>query len=231
MMSPPGALAIFVKTPERSPVKTRLAATVGAPEAEAFYIVCLGAVEAVAHQASAVCGLDVYWAVAEADSLTNVRWRRFTTICQGEGGLGLRLARVYSELLERHQFVILIGADAPLLTSDLITTAAQCVTRSQCPFAISRAGDGGYALFAGRNPIPETAWTSVPYSSPETATAFVDRLKSHGAVCELPRLDDVDTFGDLVRLVSGAGTQLLTPEQRAVLENASSLARRFSGQG
>ena len=64
-MTPPGALAIFVKTPELSAVKTRLAAEIGREEAIAFYRSCVGAIEAVAAEASRRSPLDVYWAVAE----------------------------------------------------------------------------------------------------------------------------------------------------------------------
>ena len=37
-----GALAVFVKTPELSPVKTRLAASLGKAAAVAVYAECLG---------------------------------------------------------------------------------------------------------------------------------------------------------------------------------------------
>ena len=53
------ALAIFVKTPSLSPVKTRLAQSIGEDKAIAFYMLCLEAIKETAKQIDA----DVVWAV------------------------------------------------------------------------------------------------------------------------------------------------------------------------
>ncbi|HEV8692715.1 MAG TPA: hypothetical protein VGQ93_00795, partial [Lysobacter sp.] len=58
-------LAIFVKTPGYSPVKTRLAADCGRAYAEAWYRRAAAAVASVAKIAADREGIAVYWAVAE----------------------------------------------------------------------------------------------------------------------------------------------------------------------
>jgi len=104
------AVAIFVKTPGLSPVKTRLAAGVGVEAATEFHRLAAASVAGVAR----ACGEEIvpYWAVAEQEALDAPAWRGFPTIWQGEGGLGARLDRIYATLLLRHGRVLLIGADA-----------------------------------------------------------------------------------------------------------------------
>ena len=60
-----GSLAIFVKTPGQSPVKTRLARHIGQLKAEAFHFSSAEAVASVAVIAGAEAGFKAHWAVAE----------------------------------------------------------------------------------------------------------------------------------------------------------------------
>ena len=102
-----GAVAIFVKTPGLSPIKTRLAASIGQSAAEWFHLMSAKAVESVVLRASHADGaLSPYWAVAEKQALDTPHWKSFQTIWQGEGSLGERLSHIYDELIERHPFFI-----------------------------------------------------------------------------------------------------------------------------
>jgi glycosyltransferase A (GT-A) superfamily protein (DUF2064 family) len=232
MPNRPGAIAVFVKTPGVSPVKTRLAAAIGRDRAEAMYRLCLEATRATVSAASNVAPLNAYWAVAEPEGLQDSLWRSFGAISQGPGGLGERLHHVYQSLLERHPFAILIGADAPLLSTDAIAFAAAAMTSPDGPdFAISRASDGGYALFAGRSPLPAKAWLDVPYSSAATADVFLANLRLVGDVVELESFDDIDVQGDLVTLVDNASRRELTPEQTAVVAFAQCLLAASCADG
>ena len=224
-MSDRGAIAIFVKTIGRSPVKTRLAAAIGRESSTTFYRLCLAATEAVVRKACARSSLDAYWAVAEAVGVDDDRWRSFATLAQGEGDLGERLDRVYRELLARHSFVLLIGADVPLLSAEAIQSAARLMRDAdRPPFVISRSHDGGYGLFAGRVAIPGWLWCRVPYSSPLTADEFVSQLRGLGDVAELPAIGDVDVADDLARLLAdAAGSDSLLAEQTAVVDFAAAL--------
>jgi hypothetical protein len=185
------AIAIFVKTPGLSPVKTRLAADLGKAAAEEFYALCAAAVKAVARGTA----FAPYWAVAEREELAGASWSTFPLIAQGEGGLGERIDRVYSTLVGRHGACLLIGADSPQLTAGELKHAARL---ARATFVMGPAGDGGFYLFGGSRPVPSKVWTSIPYSSPSTGAALA------GAVpVELlaPRTD-ADTLADLVGLAS-----------------------------
>jgi len=125
-----GALAIFVKTPGYSPVKTRLANDLGKVSAESFHFNSAKTVAAVARQTMTTNHLDCYFAVAEQAALQNHYWRQLPNVWQGEGGLGERMERVYRALLVDHAFVILIGADSPQITVEQLTEACKCMNQA-----------------------------------------------------------------------------------------------------
>jgi glycosyltransferase A (GT-A) superfamily protein (DUF2064 family) len=207
------ALAIFVKTPGLSPVKTRLAAGIGAEAAFDFYGLALAAVaEAVKR---ALPDLIPYWAVAEPEALADPRWSDFPTIGQGEGSLGDRLDHVYSGLLARHGAVLMIGADSPQLTPDLLLSAARLAE----PFVMGRADDGGFWLFGGTAPIPRAVWAELPISTAETADALLHATLSFGDTAFVSSLVDVDEAKDLMPLaVALALLEAPTPAQMRLAE-------------
>jgi glycosyltransferase A (GT-A) superfamily protein (DUF2064 family) len=196
-----GALAIFVKTPGRSPIKTRLAESIGAKAAEEFYRLSLAAVEEIVGEAADAHGnVEPYWAVAEDDAVDDPLWRSFQRVRQGPGELGERLHRVYDELLRKHSFVLLIGADSPQLMPESLGQAAERVDLSPLAFILGRADDGGFYLFGGSIKLPRKLWISVPYSVPETSDELVSHLQPYGEVFDWDPLFDVDTVEELRRL-------------------------------
>ena len=224
------AVAIWVKTPGRSPVKTRLAATIGTAQAETFYGHAVAAVAAVVRAAVVHLGADAltpYWAVAEPEPDAAASWGGFDTVGQGTGGLGERLAHVYDALRERHARVFFIGADAPQLAPMVIVEAVRCLTRNRvdggghgrADFVVGPADDGGFYLFGGRLALPRTVWTEVPYSDAGTLAALAPRLQAHGTLTMLPPAFDVDTAAELAQLggVLAAARDVLLPEQRTLL--------------
>ncbi|GAC1348627.1 MAG: TIGR04282 family arsenosugar biosynthesis glycosyltransferase [Acetobacteraceae bacterium] len=198
------AVAIFVKTPGLSPVKTRLAQGMGGALATEFHRRAAAAVGAVAGAAGSA--IRPHWAVAERAALAHPAWRAFPTLWQGEGELGARLDRVYAELLERHGAVLLIGADAPQLTPALLADAARIVRDGVPPYAIGPATDGGFWLFGGRAPVPAAVWHAVAYSRADTGARLADALLPFGAISWLPTLADTDECSDLPGLASALQT-------------------------
>ena len=183
------AVAIFVKTPGLSPVKTRLAAGIGAVVGVAYTL--LTGVASVARACQPE--LTPYWAVAEPDAAAH--WGGFPVIWQGEGGLGQRMQRVYAELLHRHGRVLLIGADAPQITAPLLLAAAERLRSA--PYVLGPAQDGGFWLFGGRQPVPAEVWTGTPYSTPRTGALFAQGLRAHGTIGDVEALADTDRPDDL----------------------------------
>ena len=216
-----GAIAVFVKTPGLSPIKTRLAASIGNSAAEWFHLLSAKAIESVVSHASHAEGVMIpYWAVAEKEALDSPHWKSFQTVWQGDGALGERLSRVYDELIRRHSFVIFIGADSPHIASRLLSESAAILSRAEgAAFVLGRADDGGFYLFGGTAPMPHQVWLDVPYSVETTASELVKRVETLGAIEELPRLLDVDTVDDMAKLLPAcAGDSNLTIEQWILLK-------------
>jgi uncharacterized protein len=203
-------LAIFVKTPGHSPLKTRLARGIGASAAERFHRLAAAAV-AEAQARTALPASTVYWAVAEAEAMDAPLWRDLPRLAQGDGGLGARMHRVYDRLRARHGAAVLIGADAPQLQAADLQTAWQALQTGDT--VIGPSADGGFWLFGGHVTLPDAAWTTTPWSQADTRARFLDAIGSDplfGTVATLRTLRDVDEREDLPALLD-ALTALPSP--------------------
>lgn len=183
------AIAIFVKTPGLSPLKTRLAASIGQEKAEEFYKLSLKTIINTLKKIK----ITPYWAIGEIDGLNDPLWKDFNKLHTGEGDLGDRQSHVYNELLKTYEAVILIGADAPQLSKELIEEAIAKL-KSQ-DFVIGPANDGGYYLLGGRSEISSEVWSGTPWSHEKTREILVSKLYS--VPHQLAMLTDVDTESDL----------------------------------
>ena len=205
------AIAVFAKTPELSPVKTRLAAETGPAAATAAYerslLVTAAVLRALPQWISPV------WAVGEAQAPTHPRWREVPTLFTGEGGLGKRLANIYSALRADDCPAILIGSDSPQLSPAAIVSAAE---RATGRIVIGPSADGGFYLFASSLPIPESTWTEVEYSAAGTLADLESRLP-HAERIHLPELRDLDDLSSMRRVARELRSAPL-PEQRAMAE-------------
>jgi rSAM/selenodomain-associated transferase 1 len=189
------AAAVFVKTPGRSPIKTRLARELGTPLALDFYNRACEVMREVLESMGP--GWKPYWAVAEAEPIDH-RWHSWSTVLQGEGELGQRLHHVYATLLKHHRAVVLLGADAPQITSHLLREAIARVRRGT--FVLGPARDGGFYLFAGATPLPASVWTQVQYSQATTREELAAQLRPWGTIETLDELRDVDEALDFLAL-------------------------------
>jgi uncharacterized protein len=208
-------LAIFVKTPGHSRLKTRLAQGIGRDAAEAFHRHAAAAVaDVVIHAQASMPGLVAYWAVAEPDALDAPIWRDLPRIAQGDGDLGARMRSVCETLRERHGRALLVGADAPQLRADDLLAA--CIALDTHDHTIGPSEDGGFWLFGTRIDVPEHAWSDTPWSQSDTAMRFLDAL-GDAPVATLRRLCDVDTADDLAALAEALhALSAPTPKQAAL---------------
>lgn len=207
-------LAIFVKTPEFSPVKSRLWPALGRPAAASFHLLAAAAVASVAARAAEAAGLHVHWAVAEEEALSPQWWPDLPQLYQGDGCLGQRMARIHSLLRQRYRSSLLIGADIPQLQAAELTAAVAWLADAEPRLALGRAVDGGFWLFGANVPLTEARWAGVPYSSAATAARFVEAMAGTGAWRELATLRDVDEPADLAPLRAAlAALADPTPEQ------------------
>ena len=191
------AIAIFVKTPGLTPIKTRLAASIGVSQAEFFYKKSLNLIRERLSQLNGNIFFP-HWAVTEREGLTNETWTSFPTILQKKGNLGTRIHSIYSTLIRNYDFVLLIGSDSPHLPIEYYTKAYDNLLESD--FVIGPTEDGGFYLFGGNKNIPQKTWLSTPYSTTTTYNVLTKQLKKIGHISVLPQLFDVDTVKELKRL-------------------------------
>lgn len=193
------AIAVFVKTPGVSAVKTRLATAIGKAAAEQFYGLSCEAIREVLESFKEECSpsnLEVFWAVAEEHLEAQTYWRGFASLYQGEGELGQRLTQIYNHLISRFQKVAFLGGDCPQLSTKILADAWRLAEDGS--FVVGPARDGGFYFFLGQKPLPEGFWGSIPYSSSRTAENLVLALRDCGhSVRFLPYLNDVDQASDL----------------------------------
>ena len=204
------AIAVFVKTPEYSPLKTRLAADIGSAAAEEFHQLAVGCVEETLIELREALPEELHaiWSIAEPEAFAEPLWSQFESMGQGTGDLGDRLHHVYSTLIEKHDIVLLMGADSPQLASGSIRAVIEyLLTEGSSPFGMIPANDGGFVLFGGTKPIDRKIWKQVPYSVDETFERLIAELRRSGETERFPEQVDVDTWDDLQLLLSELKTR------------------------
>lgn len=193
-----GALAVFVKTPELSPVKTRLAADIGQKKALRVYEALLARSAAMMREVRRA-GVAVCWAVGEAEGVRHARWKEFPAIHTGEGDLGERLHNVYSTLQAQYGRVALAGSDCPQLSAETVCAA---LARAHGRVVVGPSEDGGFYLFVAARRIPERVWLGAPYSQADTLSSLLCLL-APAEVETLVPLPDVDDACALSRIPPG----------------------------
>ena len=212
------ALAVFVKTPGLSPIKTRLAAGIGPTGAQEFYRLSLAAIERTVTSAADASPFVAYWAVAEETGLADPRWQRFARVGQGNGGLDQRLCHVFEHLKRGHDLVVAIGADSPQITAEIVGKAFDTLRPDRPLSVLGRCHDGGFYLVGANRNLTPSVWEGVPYGGPEAANRLAENLARHGTVCELMWLSDVDRAEDLPVLRDELeAVPVLSSQQRAIL--------------
>lgn len=198
------ALAVFVKTPGLSPVKTRLAASIGETRARELYGLSVAAVISVVQQWCEHRGHLGYFAVAETAGLAEPALLALPAIGQSSGDLGTRIAHVERRLFECCQQILLIGADCPQIDGRLLDQAVAALAADGT--VLGRAHDGGFWLYGSTRPLAVARWTSVPWSSSTTADALVAQIVASGqhpaAADALPTLTDLDNLADIVHVAA-----------------------------
>lgn len=194
-------IAVFAKTPTLSPVKTRLAATIGKEKAAEIYKICVDCAqmtfETFSHQNS---DWQVIWALGEENAIEHDFWlnRPFDKIWTGDGALGTRLHTIYTKLKKNHDAVVLTSTDSPQLSPiDFASAAAEIKSTGS---VIGPAHDGGYYLFGDTVNIPQNLWEAVPYSVEDTRVEFLRLLNKE--IAHLTKKSDLDTIDDIQTILN-----------------------------
>lgn len=187
------AIAIFVKTPGLSPIKTRLAKTIGQQQAEHWHELATMAVLEVATMADIG---PVYLAVAERKGLMHPLWSNHEKLAQCNGDLGRRMAEIHRTLVEQHGAGLLLGADTPQIEPEELIEAHHWLSASVPRQIIGPALDGGFWSYGANRMIGTEKWESVGYSLPTTRVDFQATMQGVGEWLRLSPKTDVDEGKD-----------------------------------
>ncbi len=135
---------------------------------------------------------------------------------QGSGDLGARMHRAFQQAFVLHGRVLLMGTDAPALSSSVLRAALQRLEAPPShPASSTERGceaidavfvpalDGGYALVGLRRECP-ALFHDMPWSTPQVMALTRQRAREAGLrFTELPAVADIDEPQDLVHLPAG----------------------------
>ncbi|NDY96907.1 TIGR04282 family arsenosugar biosynthesis glycosyltransferase [Wenzhouxiangella limi] len=210
------AIAIFVKTPGLSPVKSRLAAAVGARRAEACHLRCARTVAAVALAAEVG---PVYWAIAEEGALGHPLWQDLPVLVQPEGGLGARMHAIHDLLIQRHGRGLLLGADLPQVDRNALQSASSWLDGEADRGVIGPALDGGFWLIGANRTLPAALWHRPAYGTETVLDQFLDAAGASLKWRWLARRCDLDHIGDLPGVIEELETLSCPhPDQRGLID-------------
>lgn len=172
--SPRPCLCVFAKPPRRGEVKTRLARAYGAEAAvamaQAFFTDTWSAL-------SCVAWADVILATTDTAN-PGVDLPAGTTVWpQGDGTIGDRMERVLRRALETHTAAIALGTDSPGMPMTRLDAARAALEQSHA--VIGPSTDGGFYLLGLRR-CPPALLADLPWSSPDTSQATIERLRAVG---------------------------------------------------
>lgn len=196
------AIAIFVKTPTLSRVKTRLGHKIGERKATKFYELSLNKIKAELKLMEKELGhncVDIYWALAEPlNPYHTLYWNDFKFIHQSGSSLGSRLSGVYNDLIRRgYGKVILMGGDSPQLSAQNYSHWCQMPIKDK-QVVLGPAKDGGFYTLIGASSIPAQIWESVNYSESTTFEQLDKLLVNSGyKMFYLNNEIDIDFLDDL----------------------------------
>src|SRR5690606_4631613 len=106
--------------------------------------------------------------------------------------------QAFERALATHRKALLIGTDAPALTSAVLQAAEQALERHEAVFV--PALDGGYALVGLTHPLP-TLFHRIPWSTPQVMSETRARARQAGVQwVELAPVADIDDPPDLAHL-------------------------------
>ena len=204
--APSLGIAVFVKTPKVSSLKTRLAADLGEEKTLQFYELCIQCLEQqlLSLQSKRPLEIAVYWSVAEEDQLDHPLWKNLARFWQGEGGLGDRLHRSQEIMRSTHSKLAFLGADLPIIDtqvfSDFFDQAKIFGEKQICQFGPTE--DGGFYTYMSNSSLDKDIWLRPEYSKDTTLSELKTAI-NRTQVETLPDLEttfDVDFIDDLTKL-------------------------------
>jgi glycosyltransferase A (GT-A) superfamily protein (DUF2064 family) len=130
--------------------------------------------------------------------------------------LGQRLARAVKDFLVGGGTLVIVGSDAPLLSTAVMRSAHECLEAGDELVLVPDQG-GGYCLVGLSRPAPEL-FTQVPMSTPDNLRRTRDRARDLrlrtrllASECDVDRPEDLQRLSDSTRSKLGAVRESETP--------------------
>ena len=186
-------LLIMVKAPRLGFAKTRLGLAIGPEKARLAY---LEMVRQLVNQLAPISDVQLRFTPDDAHSEV-AGWLHpgWTAAPQGEGDLGIRLARAFADLFSQGaRRIVAIGADCPWVISQDILGAWEKLHHYDV--VLGPAKDGGYWLIGLRQSCPHL-FEGIPWSSSSVFSETERRTRELGLSLRRCReLSDIDTAED-----------------------------------
>jgi len=181
------AIILFVRKPQLSRVKTRLAADVGDVRALEIYNLLLSHT----HQVVSKVDAQVYVFYAEEietdDLWSDIAYRKVTQV---NGDLGAKMKVAFSTVLQSCKNVLIIGSDCAQLRPKHLEEAWSKLETED--LVIGPSMDGGYYLLGIKAAYNEM-FDDIPWSTEAVAKLTKERAQKLGlSMVELDTLSDID---------------------------------------
>jgi rSAM/selenodomain-associated transferase 1 len=204
----PMRMVIFAKEPQPGFSKTRLIPALGAQGAATLAKLLLERMlqAAIASEVGVVELCVTPWSSEEV-------WRKMGVPVsvqltdQGDGDLGVRMARAAQRVIDAGESVLLVGTDCPQLDAGQLQIAALALQDADA--TLIPALDGGYVLL-GLNQYDASVFSGIAWSTSNVATATHERIQAlHWRVQTLAPLHDIDEPADLQYLPAALSSNLM----------------------
>jgi uncharacterized protein len=216
------ALLVVAKAPVPGQVKTRLCPP--ATHAEAARIAAasmLDTLDAVRRTPGVQPVVAMAGDLGAATCSTELRdaLDGWTFLDQRGDGFPARLAAAHEDTADAHPGlpIVQIGMDTPQVTPGLLAEA--CAVLGTADAALGMTEDGGWWVAGFRSAVSARLLRAIPTSRADTGVRTLAALRAAGLhVASLPRLTDVDTVADALRVAD------LAPRTRFVASLRASRA-------
>jgi rSAM/selenodomain-associated transferase 1 len=185
-----GVVMVICKQPVAGRVKTRMCPPLS--EVQAADLAAAALVDTFA--ACSAVSASRYVAVCDGDPSGWVPSNWFV-VAQRTGGLDVRLADAFEDVLLDGEAGVLVAMDTPQATAEQIDSALQLLSSHDAVIGLTE--DGGYWLI-GLAAANRLVFEGVPMSTDHTGAKQVDRLQELGlSFAVVERLRDLDEIDDV----------------------------------
>jgi uncharacterized protein len=224
-------LIIFTRYPTPGKTKTRLIPALGAAGAAKLHRQMTEQTVAKARELRQQLSIEIAVHYDGAERQQMVDWLGEDLIYQpqGEGDLGLRMARSISTACQSGEDrVVLIGTDCPSITTELLAQAFKDLQTRD--LVLGAAVDGGYYLIGMCRPQPEL-FSGIEWSTERVFQQTIEiATKLQRSIALAPKLADIDRPEDLA-LIWGRGWEVKISIVIPAINEAKSMATVLTGIG